>query len=1487
MTQTCSARVAAFLSVTILLLLAGNASAVNRWWDTSAGLGNGVGGSGVWGTTFSTTATGDAVLTTAANADDDIFQGTAGTITLAASQTANTLTFNTNGYVITTSGSTTRVLTGPIILTNNVTLTLAPTNTAALTVANSITGATNSGLVIGGSATSTNDAIRVNLGSGAVIASSAPIAITTTGTLGIAGFVSSVATATISANITNNSSVATMLGATAGNTLNIGGVISGSAGVQFAIGASGGGAGTVNLNTANTYAGPTIFNLANNGTVSLGVDNAIPTGSAVTMAATAGDGGVLDLGGNNQTLASLTSGVGGGGITDAGFTPSTDKLTINGSAATTFGLVISDGNHRKIALTRAGSGATTLTAANTYSGNTIIKNSATLAIGAGGSIAKTPQVSIASGATFDVSAAGFTFAGGAALTTQQMLAGSSVSGTANIKAGTGTTNVTLNNGALLSFEASGGATTTVGKISVTGDLTLNANAVTVDVSGLALASGSYRLLDCTGTLANSGVFGAPTISGTALSSGYTAAISVTTGSAGHVDLVVNAMPTFSGLTASPGISYGATNVILSGTVSSTNGVMTVYPASGDTVSATINGHLINGTVINTAGGFTINYNDASLATNNVGSYAITYGYVGNSAQFLNAATNNATTTLTVSKAVLTYTANPASMTYGAVVPGLSGTVIGFVNGQNQASATTGILTFTTAATSGSPVGSYAINGGGLSAANYSFVQAAGNATALTINKATPLITTLPTATAITYGQTLASSGLSGGVASVAGIFAFTTSGIAPDAGSTNVSVTFTPTDTTNYNTATGTVTVTVSPQTPLVATLPTTTTITFGQTLASSVLSGGTATNAAGAAVGGTFAFTSPGIAPNAGSTNVSVIFTPTDTYSYNPTTAMVAVTVNPQTPLVATLPTATAITYGQTVASSTLSGGSETNAAGAAVSGSFAFNTPSIAPDAGVTNLTVTFRPTDSFDYATNTISIPVTVSPQTPLEATPPTASAITYGQTVGSSTLSGGSETNAAGAVVGGSYVFNTPNIEPDAGITNLTVTFRPTDSFNYATTTISINVTVMPATPLVATLPTATAITFGQTLASSVLSGGTVTNSAGAAVGGNFIFTTPSIAPVAGSTNVQVFFIPTNTVDYNAATTTVAVVVNPQMPLVATLPTATAITFGQTLASSVLSGGAVTNAAGAAVSGGFAFTTPGIAPVAGSTNVSVSFTPTDAVDYNALTTTVAVTVNKAGTSVAVGSTENPSGYRDGVGFTATLPAGVSNTAVSFLANGALFDTETLSAGAATSLSITNLPRGTNIITVQYAGDSNYLGSTNNLAGGQVVTNHPPAAGNTIYYRAKGTSLSIAISDLLTNVTDVDSDTNTVQSVGSGTNSAAITLNGTNILYVPGTGASSNSNDSFTYTVNDGYGGSATGNITVNVYATGLPQISAPTNGVASLKFFGIPNSSYVLQTTTNLIKPWLPLSTNTAAGDGSVPFTDPHATNSQQFYRTLQN
>ena len=432
----------------------------------------------------------------------------------------------------------------------------------------------------------------------------------------------------------------------------------------------------------------------------------------------------------------------------------------------------------------------------------------------------------------------------------------------------------------------------------------------------------------------------------------------------------------------------------------------------------------------------------------------------------------------------------------------------------------------------------------------------------------------------------------------------------------------------------------------------------------------------------------------------------------------------------------------------------------------------------------------------------------------------------------------------------------------------------------------SLTINKQTPLVSTAFSGTAITFGQTLASST-PGGALTNSAGASVAGTFVFANTGIAPNAGSTNVSVIFTPSASTNYNNVTNTVTVTVNKRTPTL-TL-TASAITFGQTLANSSLSGSAATNAAnGAAVSGTFNFVNTGIAPNAGSTNVSAFFTPTDAANYNNATNTVTVTVNQAGTALTVTSSINPSGFTTNVTFTATLPAAATGNVI-FKTNGFALPSAPISSGTATATT-TLLPRGTNTITAEYAGDGNYLGSTNSLAGGQVVTNRPPVAGNATYTRATGTGLFINIANLLTNVTQRAADhVVTLSSVGSGSQGATITISGSSIRYAPL--PDHNANDSFTYTVSDGQGGTATGNVAVNhksVTGQNSGAVTVTANSVTS-RFAGVPGWTYYVQRSTNLSvgAGWVSINTNLVPSTGLITnvdnFTDLGAPPASAYYR----
>jgi hypothetical protein len=128
------------------------------------------------------------------------------------------------------------------------------------------------------------------------------------------------------------------------------------------------------------------------------------------------------------------------------------------------------------------------------------------------------------------------------------------------------------------------------------------------------------------------------------------------------------------------------------------------------------------------------------STTNAGNYTISYSSGLSSIAGYGFVTGTGVA-YTVNPATLTYLANSASRSYGGANAALNGTVSGFVNGETLAGATTGTLAFSSPAITNSNVGSYAINGTGLTAnnGNYTFVQSPANATAYTIN---PLVVTL-------------------------------------------------------------------------------------------------------------------------------------------------------------------------------------------------------------------------------------------------------------------------------------------------------------------------------------------------------------------------------------------------------------------------------------------------------------------------------------------------------------------------------------------------------------------------------------------------------------------------------------------------------------------------------------------------------------------------------------------------------------------------
>ena len=365
------------------------------FWDADANTTSGTGGTGTWDVSttsnWRTPSSTGALTTWSTNTSplDAVFEGTAGVVSLPSGTfTAPNFKFNTTGYTLATSSTTTTVLSGSINLGNNVGLTFSPNVNATTTVSGtvsvgSISGSGTANITINSAqGTAINVAQRINLAT-ASSSISVPVNIVSAGGSGsgtVAGIVATSTNTSLSsaATITNNTAIKTMIGATSGNNITVNGAISGSADLIFAAGASGG-AGTITLGAANTYTGATLFNASNSGVIKLGVNDALPTGTNVTFGYASGYGGSLDLNGKNQTVASIINGGFGNSenrIFNNGTTDAT--LTINGSTSpTAFVFGIQDGTTNKILLVKAGSGTlildgTTTTGGNTYTGLTTV-----------------------------------------------------------------------------------------------------------------------------------------------------------------------------------------------------------------------------------------------------------------------------------------------------------------------------------------------------------------------------------------------------------------------------------------------------------------------------------------------------------------------------------------------------------------------------------------------------------------------------------------------------------------------------------------------------------------------------------------------------------------------------------------------------------------------------------------------------------------------------------------------------------------------------------------------------------------------------------------------------------------------------------------------------------------------------------------------------------------------------------------------------------
>jgi fibronectin-binding autotransporter adhesin len=1001
-------------------------------------------------------------------------------------------------------------------------------------------------------------------------------------------------------------------------------------------------------------------------------------------------------------------------------------------------------------LTKAGGGTWQLTAANSYSGNTTV-SSGILALSGSGSVANTPIIGIAGGATLDVSGLNSTFTLGSSQTLTNRGVGAILNG--NLNTGSGTNSLVFD-GTNQSF------------IVTNGTLTLSASTTfSVTKAGGVLPVGVYKIIS-KATSGNTGSVGGTLPSVILINGANQASLGIvdgelylTNGSSSAFNYTGSSF-TYNGSSQTPVIAFSGSTGL-----KTTNYVGVAPTSYGPTVNAPVN-----------AGTYYVSNTVAADAN-----------YFG--------ATNMQT--FTISAKAASVTADAKTKTYGDANPTLTAVTNGAVNGDVIN------VTIATDATQYSAVGQSNITVTAGSNPNYTVLTT--NST-LTIGTRPITITAQPN-TKIYDGGTSATN-----------VPTLTAGTLASSDGFSSLSEVYSD---------------------PAVGT---------GKT----VIPSATITNASGTA---------------------------TANYAITPVNNTASV-INPAqatTSLLLTNNVGLTNDYGQTLIFTAVVETNSVNAVNASSNVVFSLGSTPVWTNAvvsgvayytnddltvGVTNFTAQYLGDNN--YLGSSVTVTQTVLPTTPLLTL--TASAITYGQTLGSSSLTGSVATNGYDAdadgdeAVAGNFAFADNTIAPNAGVTNVWVIFTPTDTTNYTAASNTVAVTVNKANSTV-TVTGTTSFTYngaGQGPASASVTG------SGGLVGYNYSGTgygpSADVPTNAGSYTVTVtvaadanYFGVTNSQSFTIGAKAASVTADAKTKTYGDAnPTLTATVAG-TVNGDVLNYTLATDAT--------QFSSVGVSNI----TVTLGSNP----NYSVHATNSTLTINPASTFVGASSSKNPSGYKDSVSYIATLPNDATGSVVFSSTNGPI-STNTLSGGSATSLSITNLPRGTNVITVTYLGDGNYLGSTTNLS--QIVTNHPPVLLPLNLTRTAGLGLHFTWSQLTNQWSDADGDVVTLTTFNlSTTNSVSLSTNATLIGY-PSTAP--NVADQINYTASDSYGDTVAGviNIAVNAYVTGTNSIVNITTGnPTTLKAYGVIGFSYITERSTNLTD-WASIATNTVSTNGVIYVSD---------------
>ena len=449
----------------------------------------------------------------------------------------------------------------------------------------------------------------------------------------------------------------------------------------------------------------------------------------------------------------------------------------------------------------------------------------------------------------------------------------------------------------------------------------------------------------------------------------------------------------------------------------------------------------------------------------------------------------------ISKASLTVTASSPTVLFGASVPSITPAFSGLVNSESS-SVVTG-LTCSTIYTTTSAVGtspSTSCSGG--TASNYTISTYISGA--VTINKATPTFSNfanvsktygastfdLTAPTSATPGTWSYSSGttsvisLSGNSATVVG------------AGTSVITATFTPDDTTNYNSG-GTISMTVTVSKPTIAITASSHTVAFGGSVPTITPSYSGFVNGEGPSVlSGLTCSTSYTTTTSVGKTTSTCSGATANNYSFSYTSGEITVTQGGQTSALTI--SSTSVTYGSTMALTTLGGSGNGETTFVIDSGPCTVSGSTLTPTAAGTCMVTATKAANGNYLASSSISTAITVNPKG-LTISGLTGVNKEFDQTLSSSVTGTPTLVGKVGSddvILAGTptFTFATVDVATGKTVTASGYTLTGTTAGNYTLTqpTVTANITKKPAH----VAATNTTVAFGATVTSGFTTSGLI-------------------------------------------------------------------------------------------------------------------------------------------------------------------------------------------------------------------------------------------------------------------------------------------------------------------------------------------------------------------------------------------------------------